>query len=171
MERMILTRFCCTPMKFTAQHFRPHTATHPIHALWAAAAPLNVTATYSVTRSIWLYKARCLCWYCWRRNSPIGPLYNILPVTDNLHALVCHYPLWGDKVSMLSLIYTHTNPWGKLKWPHAITRLAAHYMCGLMSDLVICNSRKSMVIHDTECHYWDRVSLNNTNQPTNLVCY
>ena len=24
-----------------------------------------------------------------------------------------------------------------------------------------------MVIHDTECPYWDQVSLNNTNQPTN----
>ena len=23
---------------------------------------------------------------------------------------------------------------------------------------------KSMVIHDTECPYWDQVSLNNTNQ-------
>ena len=29
---------------------------------------------------------------------------------------------------------------------------------------------KSMVIHDTECPYWDQVSLNNTNQPTNLIC-
>ena len=26
---------------------------------------------------------------------------------------------------------------------------------------------KSMVIHDTECPYWDQVSLNNINQPTN----
>ena len=26
-------------------------------------------------------------------------------------------------------------------------------MCGLMSDLVICKFRKSMVIHDTECPY------------------
>ena len=38
-------------------------------------------------------------------------------------------------------------------------------MCGLMSDLVICNFRKSMVTHDTECPYWDQVSLNNT-KPT-----
>ena len=64
-------------------------------------------------------------------------------------------------------IYKHTNLWGKLKWPYAISRLTAHYMCGLMSDLVICNFRKSMVMHDTECPYWDQVSLNNTNQPTN----
>ena len=35
-------------------------------------------------------------------------------------------------------------------------------MCGLMSDLVICKFRKSMVIHDIECPYWDQVSLNNT---------
>ena len=37
-------------------------------------------------------------------------------------------------------------------------------MCGLMSDLVICKFRKSMVIHDTKYPYWDQVSLNNTNQ-------
>ena len=36
-------------------------------------------------------------------------------------------------------------------------------MCGLMSDLVICKFRKSMVIHDTECPYRDQVSLNNIN--------
>ena len=34
-----------------------------------------------------------------------------------------------------------------------------------MSDLVICKFRKSMVIHDTECPYWDQVSLNNPNLP------
>ena len=28
----------------------------------------------------------------------------------------------------------------------------------------ICKLKKSMVIHDTECPYWDQVSLNNTNQ-------
>ena len=33
----------------------------------------------------------------------------------------------------------------------AITRLTAHFVCGLMSDLVICKFRKCMVIHDTEC--------------------
>ena len=59
-------------------------------------------------------------------------------------------------------IYTHINPWEKLNLPYAITRLTAHFMCGLMSDLVICNFRKSMIIHDTECPCWDQVSLNNT---------
>ena len=33
-----------------------------------------------------------------------------------------------------------------------------------MSDLMICKFRRIMVIHDTECPYWDHVSLNNTNQ-------
>ena len=32
-----------------------------------------------------------------------------------------------------------------------------------MSDVVIYKFRKSMIIHDTECSYWDQVSLNNTN--------
>ena len=59
----------------------------------------------------------------------------------------------------------------------SITRLTAHFVCGLMSDLVIWKFRRIMVIHDTECPYWDHVSLNNTNQticinynkPVNLV--
>ena len=45
-------------------------------------------------------------------------------------------------------------------------------MCGLMSDLVICKFRESMVIYDTECPYWFQMSLNNTNQTkpsSNLV--
>ena len=29
--------------------------------------------------------------------------------------------------------------------------------------IVICKCRNSMVIHNTECPYWDQVSLNNTN--------
>ena len=36
-----------------------------------------------------------------------------------------------------------------------------------MSDLVICKFRKYVVIHDTECPYWNQVSLNNIN-PTQL---
>ena len=57
----------------------------------------------------------------------------------------------------------HTNPWGRLKWPYWTTRLTAHFMCGLMSHLMICKFRKSMVIHDIECSFWNQVSLNNTN--------
>ena len=34
---------------------------------------------------------------------------------------------------------------------YANTRLTALFMCGLVSDLVICKFRKSMDIHDTEC--------------------
>ena len=95
-----------------------------------------------------------------------------------LQASVCPNTIWffvswhlGNQISQeakyscdITAIYTHTNLRGKLKWPYAITRLTAHYMCGLRFDLVICNFRKCMVIHDTECPYWDQVSLNNTNQ-------
>ena len=66
-------------------------------------------------------------------------------------------------------MHTHTNPWGRLKWLYAIIRLTAHFMCGLMSYLVIGKFRKSMGICDTECPYWDQVSLNNTNQTINPV--
>ena len=66
---------------------------------------------------------------------------------------------WLSKKKLLSIrIHTHTNPWRRLKWLYAITRLTAHFMCGLMSDLVICKFRKSMAIHDTGCPYWDQVS-------------
>ena len=48
------------------------------------------------------------------------------------------------------------------------------YVCGLISDLVNWKFRKSMVIHDTECPYWDQVSLNNANQtkpnPVHWTC-
>ena len=73
-------------------------------------------------------------------------------------------------VSMLRYTYSqpHANPWGRFKWPYAITRLTAHFTCGLMSDLVICKFRKSIIIHDTECRYWDQVSLN--NKPLINVC-
>ena len=65
------------------------------------------------------------------------------------------------------LSHTHPyKPWGRLKWPHAITRLTSHFTCDLLSDLVMCKQKKSMVIHDTKCPHWNQVSLNNSN--TNL---
>ena len=46
--------------------------------------------------------------------------------------------LWGDKVSMLTHIYPH-KPWREIKVTICkITRLTAHFVCGLMSDLLIC---------------------------------
>ena len=88
-------------------------------------------------------------------------------ISWNKHKTTLLWCIWlnlrDDKMGMLSHIYgTHMNPWGKLNWPYAITRLTAHFMCWLMFDLVICNYRQSMVIHDTECPYWDQGSLNNT---------
>ena len=47
-------------------------------------------------------------------------------------------PLWGDKVSMLTDIYPH-KPWRNIEVTICkITRLTAHFMCGLMSHLLIC---------------------------------
>ena len=37
--------------------------------------------------------------------------------------------------------YPH-KPQRKINWPSAITRLTAHVMCALVSDLVICKRRK-----------------------------
>ena len=65
-------------------------------------------------------------------------------------------------------IHTHTNTWGRLKWPYAITIMTAHFVRGLISDMVICKFRKFMVIHDTECPFWEQVSLNKTHPLSHL---
>ena len=66
-------------------------------------------------------------------------------------------PLGGDKSEYVNP-YIPTQPPPPPPQPrkikvtiYAVTRLTANFMCGLMSDLVICKLRKSMVIHDTEC--------------------
>ena len=74
--------------------------------------------------------------------------------------------LGDDKVSMFTDTYSH-KPWGRLKWSYAVTRLTAHFMCGLVSYMVTCKFRKKVVIHDTECPYWDQVSLKNPNPNLN----
>ena len=61
-------------------------------------------------------------------------------------------------------VHIHTNHWGRLKWPYAIARMTAHFMCGLMSDLMIGNFRRKKMyghtyVQDTECSHWDQVSL------------
>ena len=67
--------------------------------------------------------------------------------------------LLSHKASMLDHLYPH-KLLTKIKWPSAVTRLTAHCSCGLMSDLMICQQCKEMVIHDTECPYRDKVPLN-----------
>ena len=62
-------------------------------------------------------------------------------------------PLGDDKVSILTHIFPD-KPLRKIK----VTicnhhRPTVQFMCGLMSDLVICKFRNSMVIHDTGCPY------------------
>ena len=73
-----------------------------------------------------------------RRQTPSRPLTSSLPLGD-------------DKVSMLTHTCPH-KPQRKIKVTISkITRLTTHFLCGLMSDLVICKFWKSMVIHNTEC--------------------
>ena len=75
-----------------------------------------------------------------------------------LHRSFCS--LRGDKVSTCMLTHTYPHkPLRKIKWPSAITRLTAHFTCGLMSDLAVCRClhRKNMVIHDIECLCWPGV--------------
>ena len=57
----------------------------------------------------------------------------------------------------------HRTEW----WPYVITRLTAFFVFDLMSVRLIWwfASSEKMTIHNTECPYWDRVSLN-TNQTT-----
>ena len=66
--------------------------------------------------------------------------------------------LWSDKASMLTHTYSH-KPLGKI---------SNHQFNGpfhLWSDVWSCelqSKRKGMVMHDTECLYWDQMSLHNT---------
>ena len=43
----------------------------------------------------------------------------------------------GVQIIIIKMLFTHSHPRGTLKWPYANTRLTAHFMCGLMSDLAI----------------------------------
>ena len=62
----------------------------------------------------------------------------IRPQRDLNPILTSTSPLRGDKVSMLTHIYPH-KPWRNIEVTICkITRLTAHFMCGLMSDLLIC---------------------------------
>ena len=54
-----------------------------------------------------------------------------------LPAMIESPPL-GEKVSMLTHIYPHKARRKIEVIICKITRLTAHFMCGLMSDLVIC---------------------------------
>ena len=56
---------------------------------------------------------------------------------------------WQKYIQLLSLvimiiliIHTHTKPPERLKWPPAITRQTAHFICSLISSQVICKQRK-----------------------------
>ena len=92
---------------------------------------------------------------------------------DNLlhSAAVSHVrALEGNKLNMLTHIYSRKHM-RKIKWPSAITRLTAHFTCGLRSDLVFAWKGKSMIIHDTECPCWDQVLLNITHSKLPCNCF
>ena len=52
------------------------------------------------------------------------------------------------------------TPREHLKWPSTISRVTAHFVSGLVSDLVICKLKEHGVIYDTESPYWDQALLN-----------
>ena len=82
----------------------------------------------------------------------------------DLHILKSLSNITYPKYRIYGQTNKQTNRHLLLKWPYAITTLTANFTCGLLSDLMICKFRKSMVRHDTKCPYWGQVSLNNTNQ-------
>ena len=58
-------------------------------------------------------------------------------------------------LSPVSSLLCNTHPHKSLrnlKVIYTITRLTTDFMCGLMSDLVICKFKR-VVIHDTKCPY------------------
>ena len=72
-------------------------------------------------------------------------------VDPSLRSKLILATLEGDEVSMLTHTY-HTNLWGRLKWPYATTRLTIYFVCGLMSNVVICKL-------ETCGHTWHQMSL------------
>ena len=75
--------------------------------------------------------------------------------------LLCNYLLRRFKMYANLHVPIHTYPHkplqGRSKWPDWLSNL-------LVTSCLIGNmqAQQSMVIHDTECPYWDQVSLNNT---------
>ena len=81
--------------------------------------------------------------------------YNMLRSLRNVyvHTQTCleNQSLWGDKVSMLTHICPH-KPLRNIEVTICkITRPTAHFMCGPMSDLLICKFMYG--------HTWHRISL------------
>ena len=74
----------------------------------------------------------------------------------NYKFVVCLSVFWQfTDVNVSSSKQVDLNTRWRLYWPYAITRLTAHFiMCLLTSG--DCKFRKSMVIHGTECPYWDK---------------
>ena len=115
-------------------------------------------------------------WFCWtlsrcmfrvgfnltcnQDNSKCceGIFFMKLAVNDHHQYISLEVEPSGVIKWVCSPIHTHTNPWGRLAWSYAIFRLTAHFMCGLISDLVICKFRKvwsymtSNVLTETRCH-------------------
>ena len=88
----------------------------------------------------------CTCWIVWSFIvHPLIHLLNCLLIRTDIYLFICwivllftNPPPLGDKVSMLTHIYPH-KAWRKIEVIICkITRLTAHFMYGLMSDLLIC---------------------------------
>ena len=75
-------------------------------------------------------------------------------ITHLCCALVCYYHQKAHLIPyhMVNTWNSVVNPSLYIKCPYIITWLTAHFVCGLMSDLVICKFRK-------DGHTWHRMSL------------
>ena len=102
---------------------------------------LSPSTTSLVRSSLSMVNQHCLCWVKFIDCSNVLVNNCWLALFTECSLLVLSYsntsPL-GDKVSMLTHIYPH-KAWRKIEVTICkITRLTAHFMCGLMSDLLIC---------------------------------
>ena len=87
--------------------------------------------------------------------------YSKIKISFFFHKALAHF--WGNKVSMLEHTYPH-KPQMKIRvtiYSHQAESLLFVWPDVWSGDLQVY---KSIVIHDTECPFWDQVSLNNTNQ-------
>ena len=106
---------------------------------------LNVSMCHVFVNNV-LLLAYYVCWFIlsdfikkWRTHSRRSTLYNQI------------------------IVYQH-KPLRKIKLPSPIARLTLTLLVAWCLIWWFASIEKSMVVHDTECPYWDQVSLNNTTQ-------
>ena len=123
----------------------------------------------------------CLCTYhllsvcvmlrMWKANHWLYRKYYVLVCPLYTVSFLSYQSYHILTVSVCYPIHTHTKPWGRLKWPYAITRLTVHCTWNLVSDLVICYAKVSDTIYDAKCPHLDLAPFKPQSWHPTVCCY